>query len=368
MIVTKNSKNKHAISKWLIILFGVIIAGLIGIIVISNIYLSPIDPKDDGNIVFVVEQGSSKNAIAEKLEKEGLIRNALFFKVYIKLNINKELYAGSYNLSKSMSVDEIIEVLNSNTSIENEGVTVTFIEGKRFTDYAKIISDNFNYTIDEIKEVASNEEFINKLIENYWFITEDIKNEKIYYPLEGYLFPDTYTFKKNATIEEILTKMIKTMGQKLEVYKDEITVSNLNIHELLTLASIIELEGAGSDDRAGVAGVFYNRIDAGWSLGSDVTTYYGVQKNFNKDLSWSNLKACNGYNTRAESSCPIKGLPVGPICSPSLNSISSTIEPKKSDYFYFVADKNKKTYFSKTYNEHTKVVSKLKKEGLWYQY
>ena len=81
MIVTKNSKSKHAISKWLIILFGVIIAGLIGIIVISNIYLSPIDPKDDGNIVFVVEQGSSKNAIAEKLEKEGLIRNALFFKV-----------------------------------------------------------------------------------------------------------------------------------------------------------------------------------------------------------------------------------------------------------------------------------------------
>ena len=162
--------------------------------------------------------------------------------------------------------------------------------------------------------------------------------------------------------------MIKTMGKKLEVYKDEITVSNLNIHELLTLASIIELEGAGSDDRAGVAGVFYNRIDAGWTLGSDVTTYYGVQKNFNKDLSWSNLKACNGYNTRAESSCPIKGLPVGPICSPSLNSISSAIEPKKNDYFYFVADKNKKTYFSKTYNEHTKVVSNLKKEGLWYQY
>lgn len=367
MIVPKTS-SKHSISKWLIILFGIIIAGLIAVIVISSIYLSPIDKNEEGNIVFVVEQGASKNSIAEKLEKEGLIRNALFFKVYIKLNSTKELYAGSYNLSKSMSVDEIINVLNSNTSIENEGISVTFIEGKRFTDYAKIISDNFNYTIDEVKETASNEAFLNKLINNYWFITEDIKSDKIYYPLEGYLFPDTYNFKKNATIEEILTKMVKTMGQKLDVYKEEINLSSLSIHQLLTLASIVELEGAGSDDRAGVAGVFYNRIDAGWTLGSDVTTYYGVQKNFNKDLSMSNLKACNGYNTRAESSCPIKGLPVGPICSPSLNSISSTIEPKKNDYFYFVADKNKKTYFSKTYNEHTKVVSNLKKEGLWYQY
>lgn len=367
MIVTRNS-NKHTISKWLIILFAVIIAGLISVIIISSIYLSPIDKNDDTNTVFVVEQGSSKNSIADKLEKEGLIRNSLFFKVYVKLNSNKELYAGSYNLSKSMSVDEIIEVLNSGTSIENEGISVTFIEGKRFTDYAKVISDNFNYTIDEVKQAASNEEFLNKLISNYWFITEDIKNESIYYPLEGYLFPDTYIFKKNASIEDILTKMIKTMGQKLDVYKEEINVSNFNIHQLLTLASIVELEGAGSDDRAGVAGVFYNRIDAGWTLGSDVTTYYGVQKNFNKDLSWPNLKACNGYNTRAESSCPIKGLPVGPICSPSLNSISSAIEPKKSDYYYFVADKNKKTYFSKTYNEHTKVVSNLKKEGLWYQY
>ena len=112
----------------------------------------------------------------------------------------------------------------------------------------------------------------------------------------------------------------------------------------------------------------YFIINSNETLGSDVTTYYGVKKDFSKDLSYSNLKACNGYNTRSESSCPIIGLPVGPIASPSFASISAVIEPEEHDYYFFVADKNKKTYFTKTYSEHTKTVSKLKKDGLWYEY
>ena len=158
------------------------------------------------------------------------------------------------------------------------------------------------------------------------------------------------------------------MEQKLEVYKNEIEVSNYNVHELLTLASIIELEVANSADRAAVAGVFYNRLKANDTLGSDVTTYYGVQKDFSRELSKNNLKACNGYNTRGESSCPIHGLPIGPICSPSLASISAAIEPEKNDYYFFVADKNNKTYFSKTNAEHNKITSELIKNGLWYNF
>ena len=175
-------------------------------------------------------------------------------------------------------------------------------------------------------------------------------------------------FKKNATIDDIVNKLLKTMEQKLEVYKKEIDLSKYSVHELLTLASIVELESGGAEDRAGVAGVFYNRLNRNEPLGSDVTTYYGVNKDFSKDLSNNNLKSCNGYNTRAESSCPIYGLPVGPICSPSLASIAAVIEPEEHDYYYFVADKNKKTYFSKTYSEHVKKVSSLKQVGLWYNY
>jgi UPF0755 protein len=364
----KQHKKLSKINKVLLIILSVIIVFLITFVIASKIYLAPVDKNNNSYVEFTVENGWGKNKIADELQKSGLIKNALFFKFYIKLNINKELYAGTYRISKSMNVDEIIALLNSNNSLENESVTITFIEGKRFTDYAKNISTTFNIPYDDVIAKGKDPEFLNKLIKNYWFVTDDILNTKIYYPLEGYIFPDTYNFKKTATAEEILDKMIKTMQDKLDIYKDEIKVSSLNIHELLTLASIVELEGANSNDRAGVAGVFYNRIKANMSLGSDATTYYAVNKTFKDDLTGNNLKSCNGYNTRAESTCPIIGLPVGPIDSPSLASITATIEPEQTTAYYFVADKNKKTYFSDTYDEHVKTVSKLKQDGLWFNY
>ena len=353
-------KKYPIINKILLIILILIILTLGAFVITSKIYLSPVDKNNEEVIKFVVEPGSSKNSIADKLAKSGLIKSALFFKFYIKLNQSKELYAGTYNLSKSMDVNEIIEVLNSNKSIENESITITFLEGKRLSDYAM--------DKEEVIKYLDSKEFIDDKIEKYWFLTDKVYNEKIYHPLEGYLFPDTYEFKKNATIDDIVNKLLKTMEQKLEVYKKEIDLSKFSVHELLTLASIVELESGGAEDRAGIAGVFYNRLNRNEPLGSDVTTYYGVNKDFSKDLSNNNLKSCNGYNTRAESSCPIYGLPVGPICSPSLASISAVIEPEKHDYYYFVADKNKKTYFSKTYSEHVKKVSSLKQVGLWYNY
>ena len=161
--------------------------------------------------------------------------------------------------------------------------------------------------------------------------------------------------------------MLDNMEEKLEPYKTQIASSNYNIHQLLTLASIVELEAARSDDRNGVAGVFYNRLKAGWSLGSDVTTYYAIQIDMNeRDLYQNELESYNAYNTR--SSQMTGKLPVGPICIPSKESIAAAINPKNHDYFYFVADKNKKTYFSKTGTEHNNIVAKLKKEKLWYEY
>ena len=367
--MAKNKKKKNPlVNKLLLIILGFVVLVLLGFVIVSKIYLDPVEKNNDNIIEFTVEQGSSKNSIADSLEKAGLIKNALFFKIYIKLNLSKELYAGTYNLTKSMSVNEIIDILNSNKSLENESITVTFIEGKRLTDYAKKISDTFDYSYDEVIDYIDSEEFVNKMISDNWFITDVILDDKIYHSLEGYLFPDTYNFNKSASLETIVTKLITTMGQKLEVYKEEFEVSDYTIHELLTLASIVELEGVSSLDRAGVAGVFYNRLALGEPLGSDVTTYYGAQKDFSKDLSVTNLKACNGYNTRAESTCPIIGLPVGPIASPGLASIDAAINPTEHDYYYFVADKNKQTYFSKNYSEHTKTVANLKKEGLWYEY
>ena len=326
--------------------------------------LSPVNSKDDKLISFKIENGSSKNIIISNLKKKNLIRNEFVSKVIVKLR-NKELYAGTYKLSKELSTIEIIKMLENQENIENENITITFVEGKRLKNYVKQIVDNFSFTEDEINDKLNNESFLKSLIDKYWFIDESILKKDIYNPLEGYFFPDTYEFKKNSTIEEIVYRFLDTMSIKLNDYKDDIKLSKYSIHELLTLASIVELEGVNSKDRAMVAGVFYNRLNLGMSLGSDVTTYYAVDKDFTNDLTYSDLSSCNGYNTRGN--C-VSGLPVGPICSPSLSSIAASIEPNENDYLYFVADNEKNTYFSKDGNEHDRTVAKLKSEGKWYTY
>ncbi len=326
--------------------------------------LSPVDKKNENEITFTVENGWGKNKIIKELKNKDLIRSEFFSKIIVKLK-NKELYAGTYKLSKDLSTNEILEIIEVGKNIENESIKITFVEGKRLTTYAKQISENFPYTEEEILNTLSNKEYLNTLINKYWFITEDILNEKIYYPLEGYLYPDTYELKKNSKLEEIIEKMLDNMDSKLTNYKDEIKLSSYSIHQILTLASIVELEGVNKEDRSMVAGVFYNRLKSGMSLGSDVTTYYAVKKDFSRDLSQNDLDSCNGYNTRG--TC-VTGLPVGPIASPSLSSLSATIEPTENEYYYFVADKEKNTYFSKTSSEHVQTVAKLKSEGKWFTY
>ena len=133
------------------------------------------------------------------------------------------------------------------------------------------------------------------------------------------------------------------------------------------MASIVELEGANSDDRKGVAGVFYNRLQNDWALGSDVTTYYAEQIEMSdRDLYQAELDEVNDYNTRPAAMAG--KLPVGPICNPGVESLKAAIDPEEHDYFFFVADKYKKTYFTKTNNEHIAIINKLKREGLWYVY
>ena len=157
------------------------------------------------------------------------------------------------------------------------------------------------------------------------------------------------------------------MESVLEPYKEEIEESKYNVHELLTLASIIETEGTNDNDRKNVASVFYNRLDAGMSLGSDVTTYYSVKEDIGKrDLYQKEIDAYNPYNTRGPN---MEGkLPVGPISSVGKASIEAAIEPSKTDYLFFVADKNGKLYFTKTNTEHVQVINELQNSGMWYEY
>lgn len=349
-----------------LIVFASLIFLMIAFFLVVAIYLMPVDFDNENTYTFEIATGTGKGQIADNLKESDLIKSSFFLKVYMTFS-NPTLYAGTYKLSPSMSAIEIIEKLESADSLENETITLTFIEGKRLSHYVTQISENFNILEDDIYEKLSDSEFLTSLIDKYWFLSKDILNSEIYYPLEGYIYPDTYEFKKNSTIEEVIIKTLDNMNTKLTEYKEEIELLNLTPHELLTFASIVELEGASSDDRAGVAGVFYNRLESNWSLDSDVTTYYAVKKDFSVDLLEVDLQSCNGYNTNYRNNCQ-DGLPIGPICSSSLESIVAVIAPKEHDYYYFVADINKETYFTYTEAEHNQVIQDLKNKGLWLEY
>lgn len=350
-------------------LFGIICtlcisAIMIGFLIFHFLLSSP----SNKNVVvsFEVEEGASLLTIAQELKEQNLIRSTLAYKLYIKLHRFSGLEAGTYELNQNMDVSSLVKVLSGKSKNTNV-IMITFKEGINMRAVASLIENNTDYSKQDVYDLLNDDVFIDKMIQTYWFLTDEIKNEKIYYSLEGYLFPNTYEFKKNASLEEIFMTLLDGTNTVLTKYKKDIDASSYTVHEILTIASIVELEAAGSNDRAGIAGVFYNRLENNWSLGSDVTTYYAIQVDMSeRGLYKAELEDYNAYNTR---STKMAGeLPVSPICNPGEDAISSAINPTVHNYFYFVADKNGKTYFSKTSTEHTKKVSELKEAGLWYEH
>lgn len=357
-------KISKKITKILSIIIIIFLALSLFIVVIFSNLITPVD-EDDSNVVqFVIQDGWGINRVCDELEKDNLIKNSSVAKIIIKFSQkDTNIEKGTYELSKNMSTEEILDKIISADSLENETVPVTLIEGKRFTSYIKTISDALNLDYDELINLSKDSTFLQSLIDKYWFITDDILDSDIYYPLEGYIFPDTYNFKKSSTGEEVYIKMLDEMNDKLSPYRETIENSGRSVHGLLTLGSVVELEAVTAEDRKTLAGLFINRINLGMTLGSDVTTYYAVNKEIGDDLTVSDLNSCNRYNTRGNCAT---GLPVGPICSPSLTSIVAAINPDTTTpYLYFVADKNGKLYFAKTLSEHNDNISYLKSHDLW---
>lgn len=345
------------------LLFIIICASLVG----TYFYCMNYSKDSDEKLSFEVNSGETYSTLGARLKENDLIKSELVYKIYLKLNNPSNLEEGLYYIGDYDGIEGLIKIFENGAINNAKTINVTFVEGKNMRYIAKTISENFNYTEKEVFDKLNDSKYLDSLIKDYWFLTDEIKNKNIYYSLEGYLYPDTYTFYDNVTIEDIFKTLLDNFGKKLENYKEEIENSKYSLHEMLTLASIIEQEAGNASDRKGVAGVFYNRLNDGWSLGSDVTTYYAEKiDNWLRDLKLSELNECNSYNTR--STCMAGKLPVSPICNPGIESIISAIEPKDHNYYYFVADKNGKTYFNRTDSEHVSTVNRLKSEGLWIEY
>lgn len=342
------------------IIFLIIGVFLLGTFGFYQYQVSPTDKSSDAKVEVVVKPGMSTSQIASLLKKKYLIRDEFFFKVYMKLNRRDSIKASTYYLSKNMNLDKIVSLLEKGAS--NTDISITFKEGKTIKDYAKVISESTNISEEEFLTKMKDTTYLTSLINSYWFLTDAILDSNIYYGLEGYLAPDTYNFKdKDVTVEEVIKTLLDQEEKNLSSYKD--ALSKMNIHEVLTLASMAELEGVKDTDRKLIVGVFQNRLSKGMNLGSDVTTYYAFNQAMDKDLTSEMFNTYNPYNTR--SSAMAGKLPVGPICNPSKESILASINPTSSDYYYFVADKNGNVYYTKTSSEHSAKVKELKEKGDW---
>lgn len=322
--------------------------------------LDSVSKNDDTNVLFVVDDGSTVTTILNKLELNNLIKNSDIAKIYLKLN-PLAIKAGSYELNKSMDTIAILNYLSdSNNAIIND-VTITFIEGDWFKDIVKKISDATDLTYQAIIDYTSDENVLNYLIEEYDILTPSILDSNVRYPLEGYLFPDTYTFYKDTSVEDAIAKLLNESNKLYLDNKELFEDSDLSIAEIITLASIVQYEASKEEDMKDIAQVFYNRMAINMPLQSSVTVCYALDLDKNND-SWQKCETNPDFDS-AYNTYKYNGLPPGPILNPGKKAIMATLKPNKNDYYYFMADVygDGTVYFSKTYQEHVNYVNKYLK-------
>lgn len=348
-------------SKMKKILLAVLILIIVAVVSLIGFYfygMTPVSTSDE-TIIYELKSGTSKLNLADDLKKEGIIKSSLSLKIYFFFHSDLNLQAGNYELKKNMTPENIISLMNEG-KVKNDSYTITLIEGRRLNEYIKNITEKLEITETELSTKMHDKDYLNSLIEKYWFLDESILNQELYEPLEGYLFPDTYTFYEKSTASEIIEKILNHTKEKLLPLKEQIENSKYSVHEILSMAAIIELEAVTENDRNTVSQVIYKRLEEGMSLGMDVTTYYAVKKEMGTGLTKSDLNTVSPYNTHASNTSLFGRLPVGPICNPSLMSIQAVFNPTDTDYLYFYADiKTGMVYFSKSLEEHNNIIREV---------
>lgn len=329
----------------LIIISLVVVIAIVGA-VWFNASLKSVS-KESEKVSFVIETGTSVKKIVANLKEANLIKSESATLIYVKLNTDLNFKAGSYELNRDMSVKDIFDALSAGG--KDNTVRITFKEGVTLEKFVNQIAEATEQDYESLIAEINSKEFLEPLIEKYWFLTDDILKEGIYYPLEGYLYPNTYEIYKDASLASVVKKMLDETYNILDAYKIAINESKYNTHEVLTMASIIEKEAVNSEDRAKVSQVIYKRLNTGMSLGMDVTSYYGARKDMTEAITSAELYDDNPYNTRFKSK---KGLPIGPICNPSKSSIKAALNPANTNYIYFIADISTGiVYFTDSYSE-----------------
>jgi len=307
----------------------------------DRIYFSHGRDKSQWN--FIIEKGEGSAEVATRLENQGFVSNKFYFIFYVKINnlINK-IMPGEYELSGSLTIPEIVVMI---TRQKKSFMKITFQEGWDSKKIAERLTAN-GFDGDGFLNIVKNP---GELKNRYYFLQpKEVKT------LDGYLFPDTYFFTKESTPEQIVEKILGNFNTRITVgVLAETEKQNKSLHEIITMASIIEKEAnidyvnhTSDDLEKTIAGIFWKRIEKGQPLQSCATLAYILGEN-KKQYSFEDTRVDSPYNTYL-----IKGLPPGPISNSGIYAIQAAMYPNETDYNYFLSENNHNIIFSKTIDEH----------------
>ena len=376
----KNNRRAGRIARNIIVLLILILslAGFFGYRYVSD----AVGAKDVNSTKFIsveIPENSGNSYIGQLLESAGVIKSGKVFNYYTKFKNISNLKSGYYNLQPSMTMDEIIEALQKKGSDKPQEPslgTVLVKEGYTIEQIAKAVEVNSSakkgkhsstgLKAKDFLKLMKDDVFLTKMKAKYPALLANLpKDTDAKYVLEGYLFPATYNIHDDTTVESLAEEMLSTMDTYLSPYYATISSSDHNVNEILTLASLVEKEGATDDDRKNIASVFYNRLDSDIALQSNIAVLYALgklgQETTLKEDATIDTNIDSLYNDYVH-----KGLMPGPVDSPSLSAIEAVINPSSTKYMYFVADVSTgNVYFAESYEEHqhnveTYINSKLK--------
>lgn len=363
-------KRQNNVAKkivWTIIALLLVTLAVTGVFVYSYIdsALKPVNANDTEYVTLEIPAGSSAKEIGSILEKKGLIKSGQVFNYYSKFKSYANFQSGYYNLQKSMDLDTIAKALQKGGTDTPQPPTlgkVVVPEGYTLNQIAEAVEKSGDKKVSisakDFLSKVQDESFISKMVAKYPKLLSGLptKDSGVKYRLEGYLFPATYNYTSDTTAETLIDQMLATMDSKLSTYYEVLESKNLTVNDVLTLASLVEKEGSTDEDRKNIASVFYNRLNQGMPLQSNIAILYAEGKLGKK----TTLAEDAAIDTNIDSAFNVyknPGLMPGPVDSPSLSAIEATVNPNKTDYLYFVANTETGTvYFATTYEEHAKNV------------
>jgi len=362
----KKSKAKGCLLTFLVFLVLVAVGGYFGYGYVQE-SLKPVDASSKDYVTVQIPEGSNVQEIGSTLEKSGLVKHGLIFSLYAKYKNYSDLKSGYYNLKKSMSTDELIQELQKGGTPEPQEpilASLTIPEGYTLEQIAQTVGQlqgefKESLTSEAFLAKVQDETFISQLVAKYPNLLGSLptKDSGVRYRLEGYLFPATYTIKNSTTVESLIDEMVAAMDKALSPHYTTIKDKGLTVNELLSIASLVEKEGAKTEDRKTIAGVFYNRLNLGMPLQSNIAILYAEGK-LGQKISLADDAAIDTNIDSPYNVYTHLGLMPGPVDSPSLDAIEASVNQTKSDYLYFVANvEDGKVYFAATKEEHDQNVA-----------